>query len=293
MTATLALDKKARHADSLEKLRHKALAVVLDHAPEHTLLVASVAAPCKAWLMSQRRCSGPEIFDVFWATTLHQSSLLAESSSDSAQAKCQALLRLCVRFFRERPKRFETGGRRYRLLTDDDDDDAAEPCYLLVDRRTQPPVEPPARLATHVIAEHDQCYTARFASLRECQRLETVWCPATRTIVPQAFWHCSQLRIAVFPNAEAVGAYAFGGCQNLQALAIPTVVCIQDYAFFHCSSLTVLALKAAAFVGDYACARCSKLQHVFLHSHSCVRPTTFVGGIGKLHIRRLPFPTSL
>ena len=74
-----------------------------------------------------------------------------------------------------------------------------------------------------------------------------------------AFYACSKLTTAIFPEVTAIGISAFCNCWNLTTISFPKVTHINSNAFYSCSSLTTVSFPESSNIGNSAFYACSKL----------------------------------
>lgn len=79
------------------------------------------------------------------------------------------------------------------------------------------------------------------------------------TIGSYAFYYCTSLTTASFPNASYIYTYAFYSCTSLTTISFPVVKNVSAYAFRYCSSLTVANFPSALGISSFAFANCYKL----------------------------------
>lgn len=84
------------------------------------------------------------------------------------------------------------------------------------------------------------------------------------TIGSYAFYNCSQITGASFPNAEIIGDQAFSSCASLSFVSFPNVTGINSSAFYNCHSLAEANFPSATYIYGYAFARCFALSQVSL-----------------------------
>ena len=71
-----------------------------------------------------------------------------------------------------------------------------------------------------------------------------------------AFFDCTSLTTANFPEAISIGYGAFSGCTSLATVSFPATASIGGNAFAECTSLTTVSFPAAASIGDGAFCGC-------------------------------------
>ena len=92
-----------------------------------------------------------------------------------------------------------------------------------------------------------------------------------------AFYNCSKLTSANFPNATNVGLYAFFNCYKLTSVNIPNAFNFGDYAFYNCSKLTSANIPNARTISTSMFRGCSKLTGVDLHNATSISMESFSG----------------
>ena len=84
------------------------------------------------------------------------------------------------------------------------------------------------------------------------------------TIGDYAFYFCSRLTTASFPNVTSIGNYAFRSCSSLTTVSFPNATSIGNNAFCYCSSLTTASFPNATYIGSEAFGSCSSLKSFYL-----------------------------
>jgi len=77
-----------------------------------------------------------------------------------------------------------------------------------------------------------------------------------------AFYSCSSITEANFPNCTNIGSYAFYSCSSLTEVSFPVCTSIGAGAFQTCSSLTEVSFPACTSIGAGAFQTCSSLTEV-------------------------------
>ena len=72
------------------------------------------------------------------------------------------------------------------------------------------------------------------------------------TIGDYAFYYCTNLTSASFPNATSIGTYAFFYCTNLTSASFPNATSIGTYAFYNCRYLTNISFPNVTSIGKSA-----------------------------------------
>ena len=92
-----------------------------------------------------------------------------------------------------------------------------------------------------------------------CSKLTTASFPNATSIGGSAFAYCYSLTTASFPNATSIGGYAFLNCSKLTTASFPSVTSIGNYAFAYCYSLTTASFPSVTNISGYAFAYCYSL----------------------------------
>lgn len=79
------------------------------------------------------------------------------------------------------------------------------------------------------------------------------------SIVSYAFYYCTALTTASFPNATSIGNYAFYNCTALTTASFPSATYIGGCAFSNCRSLTTANFPSATSIGGSAFQQCYSL----------------------------------
>ena len=82
------------------------------------------------------------------------------------------------------------------------------------------------------------------------------------TIGSHAFYNCSSLTTASFPNTTSIGMSAFWNCYSLTTANFPNVTSIDNCAFDNCSALTTASFPNVTHIGNYVFRSCSALTTV-------------------------------
>lgn len=82
------------------------------------------------------------------------------------------------------------------------------------------------------------------------------------TIGSYAFYQCTSLTKAHFPNATVIKTNAFQVCNDLKDLYIPNVQNIEAGVFYRCTSLVELDLPYVPSIPASSFADCSKLERI-------------------------------
>ena len=80
------------------------------------------------------------------------------------------------------------------------------------------------------------------------------------TIRDCAFYYCSALTAADFPNVQNIGRSAFYSCTSLSEISFPSCVSISSNAFYYCGSLKSASFPSCVSMSDNAFAYCTKLE---------------------------------
>lgn len=83
-----------------------------------------------------------------------------------------------------------------------------------------------------------------------------------KTIGQYAFYGCTNLTTAEFPNATSIGQYAFSGCSKLESTEFPNLLTINSYGFYNCTSLETIDLPNVTKGYDRAFRGCTKLVNI-------------------------------
>jgi hypothetical protein len=94
--------------------------------------------------------------------------------------------------------------------------------------------------------------------------LTSIYASGVTTIKNMAFYRCSKLTSAAFPQLATIEDAAVDGCEALVRFNAPAVLTIGEEAFVHCSSLTSVDFPLATSVGNYAFIDCLSLVNVDL-----------------------------
>lgn len=97
-----------------------------------------------------------------------------------------------------------------------------------------------------------------------CSNLTSANFPNTTNIGNNVFYGCSNLISANFPNAKTIGSSMFYYCRKLTSINFPNATTINSYAFGYCSSLTNIDVPYATNVGENAFRECTNLINVNL-----------------------------
>ena len=81
-----------------------------------------------------------------------------------------------------------------------------------------------------------------------------------------AFYNCTALTAADFPEATYIGVYAFRGCVALITADFPAATSIGENAFDSCSSLHTADFPAATSIGGSAFYGCNALTALILRN---------------------------
>ena len=74
-----------------------------------------------------------------------------------------------------------------------------------------------------------------------------------------AFYYCSNLTTASFPQAIYIGSSAFHYCTSLATASFPQASTIRGHAFYNCTRLTTASFPQAIYIGYSAFAYCTSL----------------------------------
>lgn len=109
------------------------------------------------------------------------------------------------------------------------------------------------------------------------------------TVGDYAFYRCTGLTSADFPNVTTVGDYAFNDCTGLTFFDFSKVTTVGDRAFQNCTGLTFFDLSNVITVGDRAFQNCKILELVLPEG------ATKIGelGFGGCPISRVVLPASV
>ena len=77
-----------------------------------------------------------------------------------------------------------------------------------------------------------------------------------------AFYNCSSLTTANFPEVTTIGAYAFSGCGSLTSISFPKVTSIGNSAFYNCVGLSSINFPEATSIGSSAFFNCTSLTSI-------------------------------
>jgi hypothetical protein len=95
-----------------------------------------------------------------------------------------------------------------------------------------------------------------------CTSLTTASFPNATSIGDTAFYDCTSLTTVNFPKATSIGSSAFAGCTSLATVNIPKATTIGSSAFAGCTSLTTVDFPEATKIGNYAFMNCTSLTTV-------------------------------
>lgn len=96
------------------------------------------------------------------------------------------------------------------------------------------------------------------------------------TIGSYAFYNCSQITGASFPNAGYINSCAFYYCFSLSYVSFPNVSTIGTSAFYACRGLSEVSFPNAYTVSDYAFCQCSALETVSFPNLSTIGSSAFM-----------------
>ena len=108
-----------------------------------------------------------------------------------------------------------------------------------------------------------------------CSALTTASFPNATYIGFYAFQGCSSLTTASFPNATYIGSSAFNGCPSLTTVSFPSATSIGAYAFFSCDALTTASFPNATYIGSSAFNGCTSLTTVSFPSVTSIGSNAF------------------
>ena len=103
-----------------------------------------------------------------------------------------------------------------------------------------------------------------------------------RSIAPQMFQGCTELRSIVIPNTVTnIGGSAFYECYRLEKIMLPNgVVTLAGHAFYSCQNLTNIIIPSSVTrVGDRVFFACSSLRNVYFEGDI---PTIFNSPLGRV-----------
>ena len=108
-----------------------------------------------------------------------------------------------------------------------------------------------------------------------CSKLTTASFPQARAISSYAFYSCSSLTTISFPQVNYIGSSAFAYCSKLTTASFPQASAISVYAFYNCFSLTTVNFPQASTIGSSAFVNCSKLTTASFPQASTIGNATF------------------
>ena len=125
-----------------------------------------------------------------------------------------------------------------------------------------------------------------------CTRLTTANFPNATSIGSYAFQSCTSLTTVSFPNATSVGSYAFYNCTRLTTANFPNVTSIGSFAFSSCTSLTTVSFPNATSIGTYAFYSCKSLTTANFPNATSIGANAF-SGCTRLTTASFPKATSI
>ncbi len=134
-------------------------------------------------------------------------------------------------------------------------------------------------------------------TFRSCSKLETVNLPSSISwISASAFFGCSNLKSADFPNVKTISGYAFYNCQKLSEVEMPDLKLISGSTFYSCTNLSTASFRIASSIGASAFQLCSALISLYLLSSSVVslangalaytpmQTSSYIGTFGSIYV---------
>lgn len=100
---------------------------------------------------------------------------------------------------------------------------------------------------------------------------------ATTTLGAYAFYGCTVLQTADFPNVRTMGTYVFSTCNALERIHIPQCTQIGAYSFNLCTSLKEIDAPLCTILGANAFASCRMLTTVKIGAVIAIQANTFNG----------------
>ena len=110
-----------------------------------------------------------------------------------------------------------------------------------------------------------------------CSNLTNVSFPKCTSIGTYAFYNCSKLTNVYSPSCKTIGNGAFYNCSSLSSINFPVVSSIGNYAFSSCYKLTTANFPIATSTGNYAFHTCSKLTTANFPSATSIGENAFIG----------------
>jgi hypothetical protein len=92
-----------------------------------------------------------------------------------------------------------------------------------------------------------------------CTALTTASFPEVTTIRANAFYACKALTTVSFPLATTIGKSAFEYCFDLTTANFPRATTINGYAFYNCTALTTASFPEVTTIGSSAFCSCFNL----------------------------------
>lgn len=83
-----------------------------------------------------------------------------------------------------------------------------------------------------------------------------------KTVGQYAFYGCTKLTSAEFPNATSIGQYAFYGCSKLESAEFPNTTSIGEYAFYGCTALENMDFLNVTTISGWSFMNCKAIKSV-------------------------------
>ena len=107
------------------------------------------------------------------------------------------------------------------------------------------------------------------------QAMNSVNAENVTSIGASAFYRCSNLTTASFPQCTTIESYAFYSCTSLTTVSFPQCSLIGPSAFYRCSSLTTVSFSECTTIGSYAFYGCSSLTTVSFSECTTIEANAF------------------
>ena len=125
-----------------------------------------------------------------------------------------------------------------------------------------------------------------------CSSLITASFPEVTNIGVSAFYNCTKLSTISFPKATYIGQYAFANCSSFSTISFPSVTTIGTFAFYNCPSLTTASFPLATTIGQSAFYSCTSLTTISFPSVTSIGSFVFYA-CSKLTTANFPAATSI
>ena len=107
--------------------------------------------------------------------------------------------------------------------------------------------------------------------------IKSVDIPKVASLGNYAFYNCTNLTTATFPDATRIGQNAFYNCTALTSAAFSDVTEIGQNAFYYCTTLTTAVFPKVTSIGQNAFYNCPNLATLKLSGNVPVSSTNFYG----------------